>query len=113
LSQSGTTVDAACDCGVPYMPARTRNESPARPIESRICNPYATWPKMEFKIFVWRSNDALSGSVFAVTDNAKPVEVPMLSDRGNWAYFNTVNERDFRDAAAAKKSIAEIGYYIT
>jgi hypothetical protein len=68
---------------------------------------------MDFKIMVWRSDDALSGSVFVVVDNAKPFMVPKLSEEGNWAHFNTVNERQFRDAAAAKKSIAERGYYIT
>jgi hypothetical protein len=68
---------------------------------------------MDFAIMVWRSDDALGGSVFAVVDATKPFKVPRLSDRGNWAYFNTVSEKDFRDASAAKKSIAEIGYYIT
>jgi hypothetical protein len=68
---------------------------------------------MDFAIMVWKSNDALDGSVFAVTENTKPFKVPRLSDRGNWAYFNTVNEQQFCDAAAAKKSIAEVGYYLT
>ena len=68
---------------------------------------------MDFAIMVWRSDDALNGSVFAVTDNAKPFKVPRLSERGNWAYFNTVSEQDFMDALAAKKAIAEVGYYTT
>jgi hypothetical protein len=62
---------------------------------------------------VWKSDDAPDRSVFAAADRATPFKVPRLSDQGNWIYFGTVNEQKFCDAAAAKKSIAEVGYYLT
>ena len=68
---------------------------------------------MDFVFMVWKSDDALDRSIFAVIDPATPYRVPRLSDRGNWTYFGTVNEQQCCDAAAAKKSIAEVGYYLT
>jgi hypothetical protein len=48
-----------------------------------------------------------------VLDKAKLGMLPKISDKGHWADFMTIKESRYKDAAAAKKSISEIGYYLS
>jgi hypothetical protein len=68
---------------------------------------------MEFAIMVWVSGNVRGSSIFGVLDKARPGMLPKISDEGHWADFMTTKESRYKDAAAAKKSISEIGYYLS
>jgi hypothetical protein len=67
---------------------------------------------MEFAIMVWNSGNVRASSIFGVIDKANPGKLPSVSDRGHWADYKTIHERRFNDAEAAKRSIAQVGYYL-
>ena len=68
---------------------------------------------MEFAIMVWKSGNARPSSIFGVFDKAKPGILPTISRKGHWVHYGSISESRHKDAEAAKKSIAEIGYYLT
>jgi hypothetical protein len=67
---------------------------------------------MEFTIMAWNSGNVRASSIFGVIDKENPGQLPKISDKGHWTDFKTIAERHFPEAEAAKKSIADIGYYI-
>jgi hypothetical protein len=52
-------------------------------------------------------------SIFGVFDKAKPGILPKISQKGHWVHYGIISESRYKDAEAAKKSIAEFGYYLT
>ena len=68
---------------------------------------------MEFAIVVWKSGHARPSSIFCVFDKANPSILPIISKKGHWVYYGSISESRYKDAEAAKKSIAEIGHYLT
>jgi hypothetical protein len=68
---------------------------------------------MDFTIMVWRSRDVRASSIFCVFDKIKPGILPPISKKGHWVHHGTIGESRYKDAEAAKKSIAEFGYYLT
>jgi hypothetical protein len=68
---------------------------------------------MEFAIMVWKSRDVRASSIFCVFDKIKPGILPQISQKGHWVHHGTIGESRYKDAEAAKKSIAEFGYYLT
>jgi len=68
---------------------------------------------MDFAIMVWSSANVQASSIYGVLDKASPGQLPNISDKGNWVDLKTtVPEDRFNDAASAKKSIADVGYYL-
>jgi len=68
---------------------------------------------MEFAIVVWKSGNVRPSSIFGVFDKANPGILPTISRKGHWVHYGSISESRYKDAEAAKKSIAEIGYYLT
>jgi hypothetical protein len=68
---------------------------------------------MEFAIMVWKSGNVRPSSIFGVFDRANPGILPTISRKGHWVHYGSISESRYRDAEAAKKSIAEFGYYLT
>jgi hypothetical protein len=69
--------------------------------------------EMDFTIMVWKSHNARPSSIFVVFDKTKPGVLPTISHKGHWAHYGSISESRYKDAEAAKKSIAEFGYYLT
>jgi hypothetical protein len=68
---------------------------------------------MEFAVMVWSSGNARGSSIYGILDKATPGKLPMISEKGHWAdTHKTIKESKFKDAAEAKKSIAEVGFYL-
>ena len=69
---------------------------------------------MQFAILVWvgAEDSAKEGSIFGVVDKDNPGALPTLSPRGYWDEFRSIDESQFKFAAAAKKAIARHGYYL-
>jgi hypothetical protein len=68
---------------------------------------------MEFAIMVWKSGNVRPSSIFGVFDKTNPGILPTISKKGHWVHYGSISESRYRDAEAAKKSIAEFGYYLT
>jgi hypothetical protein len=67
---------------------------------------------MQFAIMAWTSDDSMVSSVFGVIDRKNPGKLPMISSKGHWAEFRTIDEGRFKFAEEAKKAIAAYGYYL-
>jgi hypothetical protein len=68
--------------------------------------------RMQFAIMVWNSGNVRNSSIFGVVDKDNPGKLPTISEKGHWADFKTVEDRHFKEAESAKKSIADVGYYL-
>lgn len=67
---------------------------------------------MQFAIMQWVSEFAKPTSMFGVLDKGNPGKLPMLSTKGHWADYRTVDERSFKFSAEAKTAINATGYYL-
>jgi hypothetical protein len=50
---------------------------------------------------------------FAFSTKSNRVSFRKISQKGHWVHHGTIGESRYKDAEAAKKSIAEFGYYLT
>ena len=68
---------------------------------------------MDFAVMVWSSANSRPQSIYGVVDRAAPGQLPALYGNGHWADMDLViPENRFKDAEAAKESIAKFGYYL-
>lgn len=67
---------------------------------------------MQFAVMQWVSEFAKPTSMFGVLDKANPGKLPMLSPKGHWADYRTIDESRFKFAGDAKTAIATGGYYL-
>ena len=67
---------------------------------------------MQFVVMVWVSEGTKSGSIFGVLGKNNPGKLPIISPKGRWENFMTVEESRFKFAAEAKTSIAMHRFYL-
>ena len=67
---------------------------------------------MQFVVMTWVSEHAKSGSIFGVLGKSNAGKLPIISPKGHWEDFMTIDESRFKFAAEAKTAIAMHGFYL-
>ena len=114
LNDLSSVGNPCCNASIASVTKITRQRFVGKRLR-RVGEPVTRENVVNFAVLVWSSANSRPQSIYGVVDHANPGrgQLPPLHGAGHWADTKMVIPEDrFKDAKAAKESIATFGCYL-